>query len=229
MTSSSIRPVSRPPCTACRSNGSTPTALSPSSNCARARGHFESLRSFEQGVEYGGGAIANPCTTPPELLQRLPRLSAYADALARAAGFHAGPLVASTESPEAYMRLEGLRIVAGMAVYCVDQQSQITRASTLRSWAEQRLDRPTAFHAMYVDTTTPEAAPPDLATALEVSVALTRLQREAVRRSRVQPVTVVSGGPGTGSRTPSARSSATHWLGVNQCSWRRSPTRPLTR
>ncbi len=165
----------------------------------------ESLRSFEQGVEYGGGAIANPCTTSPELLQRLPRLSAYADALARAAGFHAGPLVASTESPEAYMRLEGLRIVAGMAVYCVDQQSQITRASTLRSWAEQRLDRPTAFHAMYVDTTTPEAAPPDLATALEVSVALTRLQREAVRRSRVQPVTVVSGGPGTGkSHTISA-------------------------
>ena len=105
-----------------------------------------------------------------------------------------------------------------------------SRAGSLRAWADGPRDRWTAFHSLYLDVDGPPAGRP--ATTDEPVVSpflLTPVQRRAVVRSRTEPVTLVSGAPGTGKSHTVAAIACARSPGARACSSRRSRTRPWTR
>lgn len=162
---------------------------------------------FEDVVEIGGGSLAGvPGTVIPDaLLKRLPRLQAYANELARAAGFAPSQLVAAQSGPEALMRArdDGVVIVAGFGAYAAHETGGTSKAASLEAWAQTvaQSRQWTAFHAHYVDDERPAATPATPATdhdPVESPYLLTPAQHDAVLRARTDPVTVISGAPGTG-------------------------------
>ena len=156
---------------------------------------------LEEAIELGGGALAaiTDIGVPANLLSRLPRLRSFARAAAAAANLPATELVPASAGPDALMRSEGLVIVAGVGIYAVHETGGSSRAASLRAWATQRLDEPTAFHWLYDDDLPePPPAPTEDDEALDSPYLLTPVQRDAVRSSRHRPVTLVSGAPGTG-------------------------------
>ncbi len=94
------------------------------------------------------------------------------------------------------MRREPLQIVAGVGVYAAVATSTSSRATSLREWAARPGDRWTAFHSVYLDAEPPRVDPPS--GDRESALVLTPVQKDAVRRSARQPVTLISGAPGTG-------------------------------
>jgi hypothetical protein len=152
---------------------------------------------LEATYEIGGGALDNYSTpfVDMALLQRLDRLRAFALRAARAAGFEVGKLVSATESPDAFLRREGLVVVAGVGVYTTDEVGDVSPAAALREWAGRSLGTSTALHTLYFGQTGGEQASDD---PIVSPFPLTLAQREAVTRSRQDPVSVVSGAPGTG-------------------------------
>jgi hypothetical protein len=156
---------------------------------------------LEGSIELGGGALEGITSDAVAgLLPRLERLQRYARSLAAAAGLPASQVVPAGDGPDALMRAEGLVIVAGVGVYAISEPGESSRASSLRAWSEGRLDRTTAFHSLY-DDLAEASTPPARAMAdgtVESPYVLTPVQREAVVRSRLQPITLVSGAPGTG-------------------------------
>jgi hypothetical protein len=154
---------------------------------------------FEQHVEYGGGGLegAREPAIPEPLLRKLTRLQAFARELAAAAGLPATRVVSATGGPQSYLRADELVIVAGAAVYAVHEMSR-TRAGTLRGWSAADLGRWTALHSLYLG---PPAATPERTARIpsgDSPLLLTPAQTSAVERSRRDPVTLVSGAPGTG-------------------------------
>lgn len=154
-------------------------------------------RRFDDHVPYGGGSL-DGCGIgiPTNLLDRLAELGRYARSLASAASLPATGLVPVTEGPDALRRRANLRIVAGVGVYTAITTSASTRAGSLREWAARPIERWTAFHSVYLDAEPPPEADPG--PDRESALVLTPVQRDAVRRSARQPVTAISGAPGTG-------------------------------
>lgn len=159
---------------------------------------------LEAHLQLGGGALdgMRDVTIPAALLARLDGLQRFARATASAARLPASRVVPAGDGPEKLMRSEGLVIVAGVGVFATHDTGTASRAGSLRAWAAGPLPRWTAFHSLYVDA----RPPPDLGPAqgslgpatVESPYLLTPAQREAVVRSRHEPVTLISGGPGTG-------------------------------
>jgi hypothetical protein len=156
-------------------------------------------RDLERSIEFGGGALdaVAQVEVPASLLARLPRLQGFARSAAAAANLPARQLVPAGAGPDALMRAKGLQIVAGAGIYAVHETGGTSRAGSLRAWTTERLDEPTAFHWLYVDDL-PEPAPAAPEAPVDSPYLLTPVQREAVRSSRHNPVTLVSGAPGTG-------------------------------
>ncbi|HEX4979337.1 MAG TPA: AAA domain-containing protein, partial [Acidimicrobiales bacterium] len=161
-------------------------------------------RHFEADLQLGGGSLAalEDRSIPVALLARLTRLQAYAREVASAAGLAATRVVTATDGPDKLLRtLDELVIVAGVAVYAIHEVGGGGRAESLRSWASARLGERTAFHALYDDVDPGDGAPPASTGAVgDVGSPqlLTPAQCEAVRRSRSEEITVISGAPGTG-------------------------------
>jgi hypothetical protein len=154
---------------------------------------------LERNLVTGGGALTKLSTPaiPPDVLPRLTSLASYARSLARAARLPARELVAATDGPEQLLRRTDLVIVAGVAVFSRVDMGTSSRAASLRGWAEQGLERWTAFHSIYAEASAPDPTPsprPDV----ESPFPLTPKQREVLRAASHRPVTVVSGPPGTG-------------------------------
>lgn len=166
----------------------------------------EARLRLESRVERGRGALdGQPSSTvavSPRLLQRLPALAAYAHEVAAAGGFpEAKELVPAGEGPESLVKQDGLRVVAGVAVYAVHESGGTSRADSLRAWAPVAEQRPNAFRWLYVGTDQEAGeeagdTPPDLPDASPFL--LTPSQRRAVESSRTEPLTLISGAPGTG-------------------------------
>ena len=165
---------------------------------------------LERRMEFGGGALDGvPAVVPPALLARLSRLRAFAVEVAAAAGLPATRLVPADASPDDFMRRDGLVVAAGLAVYARHETGGVGRAVSLRAWADAHGDTGTpaahtrtAFHDLYGlarpevrGRPEPAADPP---AELGSPFVLTPAQRDAVLRSREEPVTLVSGAPGTG-------------------------------
>lgn len=175
---------------------------------------------LERTMEFGGGTLhtVKSEVAPTQLLGMMPRLQKWANAAAAGAGLPAGPLVPATDEPERMARRRKPVVVAGLAIYSTHEEGGLGRSSSLRTWADRRIDRPTALDAMYlagvVDDRSPSKADPgrdldapatggragsDHGTNEVVSpFVLTPAQQRAVVASRTRRVSVLSGAPGTG-------------------------------
>lgn len=143
------------------------------------------------------GRLATPVISD-DVLAQLGTERSFAQRIARAAGFEVSEMVAATEGPDALLRADGLRIVAGVAVYALHEVSTASRAGSLRAWADEPLLDWTAFHSLYLDVDPPAGLTAADDRRIESPLVLTPAQKEAVLQSRQEPVTVVSGAPGTG-------------------------------
>jgi len=167
-------------------------------------------RELPEGPQYGGGALTDLRHIDTTLFQRLAHLRRFAIAAANAAGLPATEFVLERASPEELMRHRGLRIVVGLAMYCVDDTDAPTRSNSLRVWADRARSVTTAFDRIYgdapstaIDDTT-ERATLDGAT-VDATLPLNHAQIDAVRTARAAGLSVISGAPGTGkSHTVSA-------------------------
>ena len=145
----------------------------------------------------GSGAVGDGVRLAPTraVLESMPTLRAWALDAAAAAGFDVDRVVPAGEPPEKLMRADELVVVAGSAVYAVHETGGTNRAASLRAWTPLPLTEPTAFSTIYADYAPP---PAESREEPESPFLLTRAQREAVAASRTEPLTVVSGAPGTG-------------------------------
>lgn len=150
---------------------------------------------LEDRAEFGGGAFRSMNDVTAPLLGRMPRLTSFAVDCAAAAGFDTRGFVVERVQPEEHMRSDGLRIVVGIGIYTTDEVSRISRAGVLRAWSKLPVEEPTAFHVVYAGA---EGAAEPIPSRVESPLPLTGRQLEAVRRARSDPLTVISGAPGTG-------------------------------
>lgn len=148
--------------------------------------------------ETGRGAIDRLDRLEPALLARLTNLRDYAIRLAVAAGFPTTEVVVEHTEPAELSRRDGLRIVVGVALYCVEETDSVTRGNSLRGWASKWLDAGTAFHEIYGEPQGRAAPPTPGRSRLETTMPLTTAQRAAAERARTAPLTVITGAPGTG-------------------------------
>lgn len=158
-------------------------------------------RSLGARVPLGGGALAGASVEVPRpLLPRLHRLGAWTRDVLEAAALPAAPLEPVELGPERLLQSPAPRVVVGLAVYAADTPDVAGGAAALTTWAGLPLEQQTAFHHLYVEPPEgdePLVAPPGGET-VDSPYPLSDPQREAVRSSRHEPVTVVSGAPGTG-------------------------------
>lgn len=155
---------------------------------------------LEGQMEFGGGALqgVSEVSVTEALLVRLGRLRRFAQDAAAAAGLHASRLVAADKGPDELLRSDELVIVAGVGVYAVHETGGTSRAASLRAWAEGSMHEWTAFHSMYLGPLQAETPREQDGGMVESPYLLTPTQRSAVLQSRSEPVTAVSGAPGTG-------------------------------
>jgi hypothetical protein len=159
--------------------------------------------------EYGGGALdtVQEIAAPPALVAQLTRLHTWANRVVAAAGCPT-PLALSPAgaNPTDLLAHQGLRLICGVAAY-VQLDGGATPRTATSSWPTDRLGEATSFHHLYLDElgtadTTGRAPtgidddddPTDIATGF----VLNATQRRIIRQARTQPITVVSGAPGTG-------------------------------
>jgi hypothetical protein len=158
----------------------------------------ETRLRLEEHMEFGSGALLGDSVTVDDvLLQRLWRLREFAIDAGRAAGFDVNGIVSVTGGPDAMAGAREPRVVAGVAVYALHDAGGLSRAATLHAWDERQLDEWTAFHSLYLTDYEP---PQDEQNhePVESAYPLARAERSAVLRSRSEPITVISGAPGTG-------------------------------
>lgn len=147
-------------------------------------------------VEVGGGGITG-VSVSPNLLAKMPKLRAYAGELATAAGFPHARVVPASATPEEFMARDEVVVVAGLALYAVESDVyELSKASSLLRWQEADLEKQTAMHALYAVGGVQSARVSDAPVLSPLS--LTPSQSNAVRSARSEPLTVVSGAPGTG-------------------------------
>lgn len=139
-------------------------------------------------------------TLPAGILDKLPRVKAFARDASAALGLPVSGLVPAGEPPAAYLQQEGLAVAVGAALY-VDRPApprSATADADLAAWRSGALDRPTAFHAVYLGTAV-EPPRDDRAHRIDAGpFVLAPGQAAAVAASRTAPLTVVSGAPGNG-------------------------------
>lgn len=161
----------------------------------------EQLR-LETAIDWGGGAFRGvDVEASPLLLPTLPRLAGFARQAATAAGLPperlvpAAGLVPADGPPQALADRDGLRVVAGLAVYANGTEPDFSPAGSLRVWHQQVGTVWTALHTLYLDQPAPVLPPQrDLPSAYPLTVA----QHACVVAARTEPVVLVSGAPGTG-------------------------------
>lgn len=153
--------------------------------------------ALEGDIPLGGGALNTGHLITSDLLRRLPALTRWTTEVAAAMG---APQVQvrPPEDPRALGDLSRPVAVVGFGVHVALDVDRIDLRSCLHGWAGQH-PQVTAFHHAYSVAPAPDAPRPvpelDL---VESSVVLSAAQEEVVRRSRTEPITVVTGPPGTG-------------------------------
>lgn len=153
----------------------------------------ERAGQLEQGVTFGGGPVAMKGISEA-LLVRMPRLRSWIVDVAEAMGVPA-VRIAIPEDPRRVDDAGTPVAVVGFGIHTAVDDTALDLASSLRAWASQD-PTGTAFDAAWTGRgqVLPDPDPGPLPAVLP----LTPAQEEVVRRSRTEPVTVVSGPPGTG-------------------------------
>jgi hypothetical protein len=171
--------------------------------------------SLERFFEYGDGNLASVATEAisERSLAHIARTREWAFEAAQAMGHTPTAFVGADRSPDELIRRGDLVVVAGIGVYTTNEVATMSHATSLEGWVAGALNAPTAFHALYTDAADldrDDAVSQDGDTTRPVDdIAMTALkpvspftltpaQRRAVVRARTEPITVVSGAPGTG-------------------------------
>ena len=155
---------------------------------------------LEASVAYGGGALGPEAPygeATERLLARLPHLQHWIRDVVAAAGLPpVRAVLAPQESPLDHRKDEGLVACVGCLVYLVRDPFRPSLEAALRAWALRTDLQGTAFAALYAGSPVPSAAAPD--EEVTSPLLLSPAQRNAVVRARHEPVTVISGPPGSG-------------------------------
>jgi hypothetical protein len=150
---------------------------------------------LEETAEFGGGALGGEDASAA-LIARLPQLNQWIAEVVAAAGLPAAHVLPPSEHPVAHRADAHLVAVVGSGVYLARDPGAPDLTSSLRNWAAADGLETSAFARVYADVGAPAAA--ERAERLRSPLPLSRVQRAVVLASRTEPVTVVSGPPGTG-------------------------------
>src|SRR5690606_32297003 len=155
--------------------------------------------ALEQNPQFGGGALGpqGADEVTPRLLARLPRLQSWIREVVAACGL---PPVTEILGPDAdpldQRSRVGLVACVGSMLYAARDVLGPRLGASLRRWAAVRGTGHTAFAAVYGLASGPTSgAAPD---PLDAPFPLSPSQRTAALRSRTEPLTVISGPPGSG-------------------------------
>jgi hypothetical protein len=148
------------------------------------------LQLEDSSDPYGGGSEFSS----EELVARLGRLNLWVERALRYAELPQAKLLGADTDPVDIRNQPGLSVIPGAGVYTVRDVAAPNVAGVLRSWASQPLQG-TAFDVMYGGVSNHAGSN---SAEIRTPLPLNRSQREALERSRVEPITVVSGPPGTG-------------------------------
>ncbi len=151
---------------------------------------------LEQTAQFGGGALDR--TSTQALLDRLDRLRSWADDVLRASDLPPAGRVLIPADPRRVDVPKGkLSVHAGYGIFVADVLDVGHPQETLTAWSHDSWAHATAFASAYLG---PPAGSATWSGAAPVppTVVVNQRQAEVVRRSRVEPVTAVSGPPGTG-------------------------------
>lgn len=154
----------------------------------------EEAARLERAPVFGGGTLDGP-RIPQELVDRLSDVQRWIRDVTAAAGMRVRAVLAPEEDLRRHVGEDGLVAVVGIGVYAARDVAATDIRSTLAAWTGVTGLDDTAFGAVYGTasrTTEPGDEP------VRSALPLTRAQADVVRRSRTDPVSVVSGGPGSG-------------------------------
>ncbi len=141
---------------------------------------------------YGEGSS----TGDDEVATRFPRLAEWVKRALDATGLPQPTLRGGNTNPLKLRSQPGLSVVAGSAIYTSRDVLTPNSAGVLSTWAHKPVAE-TALWALYRADRAPEPAN-DPAGVVSSPLPLNRAQREGLERTRREPITVVSGPPGTG-------------------------------
>jgi hypothetical protein len=155
------------------------------------------------GATFGKGALR--MSTSEALVARMPELTGWIRRTGLAAGWRIERILGPDEDPADWISHRGLVAIPVHWLHTVRQVNVTSMRSTLLGWAGRRGIAPTAFGATLgrgaserrqkdaaSDDTRPNPA------RVESPMLLSDSQRAVLRRARTQPLTVVSGAPGSG-------------------------------
>jgi hypothetical protein len=154
---------------------------------------------LEATAEHGGGALVpgDPHGVPSAaLIARLPRLQAWIRAVVQGAELpDVRAVLPPTVDPRAHRTDDGLAAVVGTMLYVDRDLFRPGVEASLRSWANRPGTEETAFAQLYDPRPAPAEAPDaPVCSPLRLSSA----QATAVMHARRDPMTVISGPPGSG-------------------------------
>ena len=156
---------------------------------------------------FGRGSLRT--STSEAVISRMPELTTWIRAAALAAGLPISRVLSPEESPSEWVHRRGL---VAIPVHCLHTTRQVNPTSlrtTLSSWAGRPgVDRTAMGRLLGIGGPPPR---PDAPTAtVDSPLVLSPSQRDVVLRARSQPITVVSGAPGSGKTRRAVRSGARH-------------------
>lgn len=159
---------------------------------------------LEAGAQFGGGALdptGGADTPSAELIARLPKLQSWIRDVVDACGLPpVRAILPPSEDPLRHRTDEGLVAVVGALLYLARDVFRPSVEGSLRSWATRPDTDATAFAHLYraVPDTTDHVPDDQASDPICSPLRLTATQTEAVVRARTQPITVLSGPPGSG-------------------------------
>lgn len=143
---------------------------------------------------FGRGAL-RPNSTEA-LIARMPEVTGWVRGSATAMGLPVRRILPASEEPKNWIDHDGLVAILVHSIHTVRQASITSMRSAMLSWAGRPgIDR-SAFEAVVTAGSARAARP--LSGSVESPLPLSASQRDVVRRSRTERLTVVSGAPGSG-------------------------------
>lgn len=160
---------------------------------------------LERHVQYGGGAIEGQASQA--LVNRLHGLRTWVNDVLAASGLPPVRQLVAGGDPRQHQGDE-LRVYVGSGVYVAGTADSLRPRETLHTWSTEPDASGTAFAHLYLGSNQPSDGPPpppaSARATVENPLPLTDAQTRALLHARTEPVTVVSGPPGTGKSQTAA-------------------------
>jgi DNA polymerase III delta prime subunit len=157
--------------------------------------------ALEDSVPFGGGGLGEDPTGP--WLRRFPVLTKWTNDVLAASDLPPVQQLTPPRDPR-HIPTDRLEVIVGWGCFTEGTDDLLRPRETLSAWSADPAIGATAFASLYLGPRTPPGgsarpdAPPPPPEPLRVALPLTAAQEQAVRRARHEPITVVSGPPGTG-------------------------------